>query len=94
MTAHPALNTSLCQLTGIKYPVVQPGMGWVADGRLTAATANAGGLGIIGSATMSLDQLVEAVAYVKDHTTQPFGVNLRSDSPDVFERAHIMIKEG
>ena len=94
IAAHPALNSQLCQLTGIKYPVVQPGMGWVADGHLTAATANAGGLGVIGSATMTLEQLVEAVAYVKDHTTQPFGVNLRSDSPDVFDRADLMIREG
>lgn len=89
-----ALLTPLCQLTGIKYPVVQPGMGWVADGRLVAATANAGGLGVIGSATMTFQQLAEEIAYVKANTIMPFGVNLRSDSADVFERADLMIKEG
>lgn len=91
---HSALNTKLCELTGIAYPIVQPGMGWVSDGRLTAATANAGGLGVIGSATMNYAQLANEIALVKDHTTAPFGVNLRSDSPDVFDRADLMIKEG
>ena len=90
----PALNTALCKLTGVKYPVVQPGMGWVADGRLAAATANAGGLGVIGAATMSYQELAEQIAYVKDHTTETFGVNLRSDAADVFERADLMIREG
>jgi len=33
---------------GIEYPVVQTGMGYVSDARLTAATSAAGGLGIIG----------------------------------------------
>ncbi len=94
MSVPAALNTPLCQLTGVRYPVVQPGMGYVSNGRLTAATANAGGLGILGAATMSYQQLAEEIAFVKDHTTQAFGVNLRSDAADVFERADLMIKEG
>lgn len=94
ITPHPAMNTALCKLTGVKCPIVQPGMGWVSDGRLTAATAQAGALGVIGSATMSLGQLADEIAYVKDHTEASFGVNLRSDSPDVVDRAELMIREG
>ena len=52
-----ALHTPVCDLLGIKYPIVQTGMGWVAGARLTAATSAAGGLGILASATMSLDEL-------------------------------------
>jgi NAD(P)H-dependent flavin oxidoreductase YrpB (nitropropane dioxygenase family) len=69
-------------------------MGWVASARLVSATSNAGGLGIIASATMDLAQLADAIAETKDRTQRPFGVNLRSDAPDVFERAELMVKEG
>jgi NAD(P)H-dependent flavin oxidoreductase YrpB (nitropropane dioxygenase family) len=69
-------------------------MGWVASARLVSATSNAGALGIIASATMDLAQLAEAIAETKDRTQRPFGVNLRSDAPDVFERAELMVKQG
>lgn len=91
---HPALQTPLCRLAGVEYPIVMPGMGWVSDARLVAAVANAGALGMIGSASMTLSELIEAIAFTKAHTTLPYGVNLRSDSPDVFERAKVMIAEG
>lgn len=48
-----ALHTPICDLFGVRYPIVQTGMGYVSGPRLTAATANAGGLGILASATMS-----------------------------------------
>ena len=92
--SHPALRTALCDLVGVRHPVVQTGMGWVASARLTAATANAGGLGIIASATLTFDELADAIARVKDRTDQPFGVNLRSDAADVFDRAELMVKQG
>jgi NAD(P)H-dependent flavin oxidoreductase YrpB (nitropropane dioxygenase family) len=91
---HPALRTALCELTGVAYPIVQTGMGWVASAKLVSATANAGGLGIIASATMDLPQLATAIAETKARTDRPFGVNLRSDAPDVFERAELMVREG
>lgn len=91
---HPALRTPLCSLVGVDYPIVQTGMGYVAGASLAAATANAGGLGIIASATMDLRQLADAIARVKERTTRPFGVNLRSDAPDIEERAELMVKQG
>ncbi len=51
----PELRTRITDLLGICHPIVQTGMGWVANARLTAATSAAGGLGILGSATMSLE---------------------------------------
>jgi NAD(P)H-dependent flavin oxidoreductase YrpB (nitropropane dioxygenase family) len=94
VSLHPALHTALCDLVGIEHPIVQTGMGWVASAKLTSATANAGGLGIIASATMDAGELADAIAETKDRTDRPFGVNLRSDAPDVFERAELMVKEG
>lgn len=48
-------RTALTDLTGVRYPVVQTGMGWVAGPRLVSASANAGALGILASATMSVE---------------------------------------
>jgi NAD(P)H-dependent flavin oxidoreductase YrpB (nitropropane dioxygenase family) len=92
--AHPALRTPFCELVGVDYPIVQTGMGWVAGPRLVAATAEAGGLGILASATMTFDQLVEAVAEVRRRTDRPFGVNLRTDVADVDDRVALMIEHG
>jgi NAD(P)H-dependent flavin oxidoreductase YrpB (nitropropane dioxygenase family) len=90
---HPRLHTGLCELFGIDYPIVQTGMGWVAGARLTSATSNAGGLGILASATMDFAQLTEAIADVKRRTDNPFGVNLRADSADVGDRIRLLVDE-
>jgi NAD(P)H-dependent flavin oxidoreductase YrpB (nitropropane dioxygenase family) len=88
------IRTRLTELAGIRYPIVQTGMGFVAGARLAAATSRAGGLGIIGSATMTLDELRAAVTAVRERTDAPFGVNLRADAPDAAERVELMIAEG
>jgi NAD(P)H-dependent flavin oxidoreductase YrpB (nitropropane dioxygenase family) len=69
-------------------------MGWVAGARLVSATANAGGLGILASATMTIDELATAIAKVKEATDRPFGVNVRADAADAGDRVDLMIREG
>jgi NAD(P)H-dependent flavin oxidoreductase YrpB (nitropropane dioxygenase family) len=69
-------------------------MGWVAGPRLVAATCEAGALGILASATMTLDELAAAMAEVRSRTGRPFGVNLRTDVADVGERIELMIETG
>lgn len=91
---HPALRTRLCELTGVRYPIVQTGMGWVAGPRLVAATATAGGLGILASATMTFDELAAAIAEVQSRTGAPFGVNLRTDSDDAAARVELLVEQG
>src|SRR5687767_8515544 len=90
---HPALHTAACDLFGVRHPIVQTGMGWVAGARLTSATSAAGGLGILASATMTYDQLVTAIHEVKERTDHPFGVNLRSDQEDIDQRVALLIRE-
>lgn len=87
------LDTPLTRLTGVRHPVVQTGMGWVAGPKLVSAVANAGGLGILASATMTLPQLATAIAEVKSRTDAPFGVNLRADAADAAARAGLLIRE-
>ncbi|RAY10896.1 nitronate monooxygenase [Actinomadura craniellae] len=88
------METPLTRLVGVRHPVVQTGMGWVAGPRLVSAVANAGGLGVLGSATMTVEQLAAAIREVKERTGAPFGVNLRADASDAGERIDLMIKEG
>ena len=96
MTPDPGdvLRTPACDLFGVRYPIVQTGMGWVAGARLAAATSSAGGLGIIASATMTYGQLEQAIAEVKERTQNPFGVNLRSDHAEVDRFVALMVREG
>jgi NAD(P)H-dependent flavin oxidoreductase YrpB (nitropropane dioxygenase family) len=94
VTAGAPIRTRLTDLTGIRYPIVQTGMGFVAGARLASATSAAGGLGIIGSATMTLDALRTVLAAVKERTDAPFGVNLRADAPDAAERIDLIISAG
>ncbi|MFN2561505.1 MAG: NAD(P)H-dependent flavin oxidoreductase [Jatrophihabitans sp.] len=88
------MRTALTELVGVRHPVVQTGMGWVAGPRLVAGTAEAGGLGILASATMTFDELVVAIDETKARTSQPFGVNLRADAADASDRVDLLIERG
>ncbi|MFD5626378.1 NAD(P)H-dependent flavin oxidoreductase [Streptomyces sp. NPDC127072] len=88
------MDTALTRLVGVRHPVVQTGMGWVAGPRLVSAAADAGALGILASATMTLDQLRGAVREVRSRTDAPFGVNLRADARDAGDRVRIIVDEG
>ena len=90
---HPRLRTPLTSLLGVETPIVQTGMGWVAGPRLVAAVSAAGAFGILGAATMDLEQLRSAIKEVKARTDKPFGVNMRADQPDVEERIDLLASE-
>ncbi len=85
------IRTALTELLGIRYPVVQAAMGYVSGPRLAAAVSDAGGLGLIASATMSLAELEKAIEETAGRTAGPFGVNLRADAPDAAERARLIV---
>jgi NAD(P)H-dependent flavin oxidoreductase YrpB (nitropropane dioxygenase family) len=87
------VRTALTRLTGVEHPVVQTGMGWVAGPRLVAASAEAGGLGILASATMTYAELEAAITETKSRTGKPFGVNLRADAVDAGQRVDLLIRE-
>jgi NAD(P)H-dependent flavin oxidoreductase YrpB (nitropropane dioxygenase family) len=87
-----ALHTPLCDLAGVRFPIVQTGMGWVAGPKLVSATANAGALGILASATMTYDEMVAAIGEVRSRTSEPFGVNLRADAPDAARRCDLLVE--
>jgi NAD(P)H-dependent flavin oxidoreductase YrpB (nitropropane dioxygenase family) len=93
VTGPGTLHTPICDLFRVDAPIVQTGMGWVAGPRLVSATAEAGALGILASATMTYAQLASAIREVKARTDRPFGVNLRADAEDAPERVELLVRE-
>ena len=71
-----ALHTPICDLLGIRYPICQAGMGYVARSALAAAVSAAGGLGVIAAANLSPRELREEIQKVRDQTDRPFGVDI------------------
>jgi len=69
------MNTPLTQLLGCQYPIIQTAMGWVADAKLVAATANAGGFGFLAGAVMTPQEVEQSIVEIKAATDKPFGVN-------------------
>ena len=69
-------RTSLCDLLGIDYPIVQSGMGLIAGPDLVAEVCEAGGLGVVAGFMLSAEQLRTAIRAVRAKTNRPFGVNL------------------
>ena len=68
--------TRVCEILGIRYPIIKGGMAWVSDYRLTAAVSNAGGLGLIAAGSISDEELVRTIGETRRLTDKPFGVNI------------------
>ena len=83
----------ICEMLGIKYPIFQGGMAWIADGKLAAAVSNGGGLGIISAMNAGGDYLREQIRIARSLTDKPFGVNIMLMSPHVQEVAKIVAEE-
>ncbi len=86
-------NLAICELLGIKYPIIQGGMAWLGTFELVSAVSNAGGLGIIGSGDAPPDWLRKQIRATREHTDRPFGVNIMLMSPFVKENLKIVIEE-
>jgi enoyl-[acyl-carrier protein] reductase II len=76
MTAFIASDNRICALFGIRFPVISGGMVWVSGWRLAAAVSNTGGLGLIGSGSMTPDMLARHIEKTRQSTVHPFGVNV------------------
>ncbi|MFL0248627.1 enoyl-[acyl-carrier-protein] reductase FabK [Candidatus Clostridium stratigraminis] len=84
----------LCDMIGIKYPIFQGGMAWVADSSLAAAVSNAGGLGLIAGANAPVEFVREQIRKTKELTDKPFGVNIMLMSDNADELAKMVCEEG
>ena len=88
------MTTRITELLGIKYPIIQGGMAWIAESTLAAAVSNAGGLGLIAGGSAPIDYLRDQIRKTKELTDKPFGVNIMLMSPNADEVAKIVVEEG
>lgn len=88
------MQTELTRLLGIKYPIFQGGMAWVAEYHLAAAVSEAGGLGIIGAANAPAEWVREQIRETRKRTSNPFGVNVMLMSPHAEAVAEVIAQEG
>ena len=83
----------ICELFGIRYPIVQGGIVWCSGWRLASAVSNAGGLGLLGAGSMHPDMLREHIAKCREATSNPFGVNVPLMYPEIDKLMQILIEE-
>lgn len=82
------MQTKITELFKIKYPIIQGGMIWVSGWELVSAVSNAGGLGLLGSGSMTKEILRENIKKCKENTKNSFGVNIPimyKNSPEAIE---------
>lgn len=88
------METRITKLLGIKYPIIQGGMAWVAEYHLAAAVSAAGGLGLIGAASAPAEIVREQIREAKKLTDKPVGVNVMLLNPNAEEVAKVIVEEG
>lgn len=87
------IQSQLCELLGIQYPVFQGGMAWIADGKLAAAVSEGGGLGIIAAGNAPGAYVREQIRIAKSLTNRPIGLNIMLMSPFADEVASVAMEE-
>ncbi|MBP3388747.1 MAG: enoyl-[acyl-carrier-protein] reductase FabK [Clostridia bacterium] len=87
------IQSEICEMLGISYPVFQGGMAWIADGKLAAAVSNGGGLGIIAAGNAPGEYVREQIRIAKSTTSNPIGVNIMLLSPFADDVAQVVIEE-
>jgi len=87
------IQSAICEMLGIRYPVFQGGMAWIADAKLAAAVSNSGGLGIIAAGNAPGDYVRQQVREARKLTGKPVGVNIMLLSPFAEEVARVVTEE-
>lgn len=87
------MENRITKLLGIKYPILQGGMAWIAESTLASAVSNAGGAGIIAGGSAPIDYLRNEIRKCKELTDKPFGVNVMLMSPNAADLAQLVIDE-
>lgn len=88
------MKTRITKLLGIEYPIIQGGMIWASQWQLVTAVSNAGGLGLLGSGSMSAEELRTQIRQCKIHTDKPFGVNVPIMYANSAQTMEVIMEEG
>lgn len=87
------MESKICTMLGIDYPVFQGGMAWISDGGLAAAVSEGGGLGIIAAGNAPADYVREQIRVARKLTDRPIGLNVMLLSPYADEVAEVAARE-
>ena len=87
------IKSVICDMLGIRYPVFQGGMAWIADGKLAASVSEGGGLGIIAAGNAPGDYVRGQIRIARSLTDKPIGVNIMLLSPFADEVAKVVVDE-
>lgn len=87
------IQSPICEMLNIRYPVFQGGMAWIADGRLAAAVSEGGGLGIIAAGNAPADYVRQQIHIARELTSQPIGLNIMLMSPHADAVAELAAEE-
>ena len=88
------IKSKICDMLGIRLPIIQGGMAWIADASLAAAVSNAGGLGLISSINAGTEAVRAEIRKCRQMTDKPFGVNIMLQAPNAAEIAEMVVEEG
>jgi len=87
------MKTRITELFGIDYPVILSGMSWISVPKMVAAVSNAGGLGILATGPLSLEECREAIREIRSLTDKPFGANASLMLPGAQDNAQVLLEE-
>jgi enoyl-[acyl-carrier protein] reductase II len=87
------LKTDICDIFGIRYPIIQGGMAHLATAELASAVSNAGGLGVVAAANYEAEWLRKQIRSACSHTDKPVGVNLFLPSRKLMEHIAVIVEE-
>ena len=88
-----ALSTPLCDLLGVRYPIIQAPMagGWTTPA-MVSSVSHAGGFGVLAGAGVPPEQLREEIRTVRERTDKPFGVNFLLAPPEPGNRDVVAVQ--
>jgi len=87
------VKTRITELLGIEYPIVLSGMSWISVPKMVAAVSNAGGLGILATGPLSVEQTRASVREIRKLTDKPFGANASLMFPGALDNAKVLLEE-
>lgn len=87
-------KTRVCDILGIEYPIILGGMVWIGKAELAGAVSEAGGLGLLATGGMTVEEVIEESKKVRDITAKPFGINVPLARPDAWDLIEAGIKGG
>lgn len=88
------MKTRITELLGIKYPIIQSAMGWIADPGLVSAVCNAGAMGFLATGGLTPEEVRQQIRQIRSVTgNKLFGINIIPYRPGFMHHIDAILKE-